>query len=218
MNLRRIEPRLLSAVICALAVSCVQAASYDEERNRIAAERAAANAKFADEQRECRKRFIVTSCEEAALTEQRATLARLHHEQTLLDETRRHDAAELRRNEIQEKAAAQAAAQAARASEPDAAPERERSHRAQPRPAAPLKQHEGSRLSSGARARHVPEGAGAASAADPAAVEKRNEEKFEANARAAKEHREAVEKRNAERAAKGKVAAPLPAPSAASAP
>jgi hypothetical protein len=54
--------------------------------------------------------------------------------------------------------------------------------------------------------------------AEPHVDEKRNEASFEAKKRTAQEHREAIERRNAERAAHGKVAAPLPVPKGASAP
>jgi hypothetical protein len=59
---------------------------------------------------------------------------------------------------------------------------------------------------------------GASSAAEQRATELRNQAAFEARARAAQAHRETVERRNAQRAAQGKVAAPLPVPSGASAP
>jgi len=61
-------------------------------------------------------------------------------------------------------------------------------------------------------------GAEGNSTQDRRAFEQRNLAKFEARVRAAQAHREAVERRNAQRAAQGKVVAPLPVPSGASAP
>jgi colicin import membrane protein len=205
-----IRVTLLSA---ALGVgACASAAdSYDAQSDRIAADRAAANARFADQERDCKSRFIVTSCMDAALNERRTTLNRLHKEQMILDEQRRHDAAAARREEIRSKAEAQDA----RASdvEPPAPRERTRSP-PQPRSVMPF----ASDVPKAARAPRLrPSGVdAAASTPDQREIEKRNEEKFDANAQAAKAHREEVERRNAERASKGKVAAPLPIPSAAS--
>jgi hypothetical protein len=50
------------------------------------------------------------------------------------------------------------------------------------------------------------------------ADEERRKAEFEARTRSAQAHREAVERRNAQRAASGKKVAPLPVPDAASAP
>jgi hypothetical protein len=122
--------RLLTlALLCGVSLG----ARADAEHERIAAERAAANAKFAEQQRECAARFIVATCVEEARTENRATLARLRQRELQLDEARRRATAEARRKAIAEKAEGQQA----RAS--DAAPEapRVRVRRApQPAPAS----------------------------------------------------------------------------------
>jgi colicin import membrane protein len=215
MNHRGLITWIRIALLCiaaGIAAGANAADSYAVQSNRIVSDRAAANAKFADQERDCKARFVVTSCMDAALKEQRATLNRLHQEQLQLDEQKRHDAAAARREEIR----AKADAQDARASDAVPAPPRERTRSPpQPRSTAPFKMSSPKRPNApwlGTAGADT-----AASSPDQRAIEKRNEERYEAAERAAKVHREEVEKRNAERAAKGKIAAPLPVPSAASA-
>jgi hypothetical protein len=174
-------------------------AHADAEHDRIGAARATANAKLADQERECATRFVVSSCVEAARSEHRATLAALRQQELQLDEARRSSAAAARRKAIAERVDAQAA----RASEA--------------RPEAPsVRVRQGAEPAQRVEREAAP-AASRPSAAERAELERRNEAKFEARALAAKAHREAIEQRNAQRASKGKVAAPLPAPSAASA-
>ena len=189
------------ALLCGVSLG----ARADTENERIAHERAAANAKLAEQQRECATRFIVATCVEDARTEHRATLARLRQRELQFDEAKRRATAEARRKAIAEKAEAQQA----RAS--DAAPEAPRVRvRRAPQPAPVPASRTPERL--------APRLPGSGSGADRAATERRNEQKFEAMQRDAQAHRQAVERRNAQRAAKGKVAAPLPIPEGASAP
>jgi len=189
--------RNFAALIAALCTMLVQAA--EPERERIAAERAAAMARFVEQERACSERFVVTACVDAAREEQRMTLARLHRAELVLNEAERREAAARRRQTLQQKASGQDA----RASEPEqAAPQRESTHTAPvPNPPAPARPPRS-----------------ASSAAEQRATESRNEAAFEARARAAQAHRDTVERRNAQRATQGKVAAPLPVPSGASAP
>jgi len=192
-------------VLC-LVLACTASASTwaaDAEHDRIAAERAAADARLATQERECAARFIVAACVEDARVEHRATLARLRQQQLQIDETRRRETAAARRKAIAERVEAQQA----RAS--DAPPEAPRVNvRRAPdpapaiRPTEPLLPHPL---------------AGSASGVDRATIEQRSQAKFDARARAAQAHREEVERRNAQRAAQGKVAAPLPTASGASA-
>jgi hypothetical protein len=173
----------------------------EPERERIAAERAAANAQFVEQERECAQRFVVTSCVEAARREQRTTLTRLHRAELALDEAARREAATRRRQSVDDKAVVKDA----RASEP-AGSNRRGAPRAAPTPNPP------------ATAQRHGGGASSPSIDERRAVEQRSQAEFDARASAAQQHREAVERRNAERAAAGKVAAPLPVPSGASAP
>ena len=174
-------------------------AHAEPERERIAAERAAANARFSDQERLCEERFVVTSCVDAARRELRMTLTRLHRVELTLDEAARRETATRRRQAVNDKAAAQEA----RASAPTEVTRRDTA-RAPPAPNPPVP-------ASGTNASPQP-------ADERRAIEQRNEANFEARARAAQAHRDAVERRNAQRSAQGKGVAPLPLPSGASAP
>jgi len=185
--------RILVGVLVAL---CATLAHADPQRERIAAERAAAIKRFTEQERGCNDRFVVTSCVDAARKEQRMTLDRLHRAELVLDEAERREAAARRRQELQQRAATQDA----RVGTPEPT-ERSESTRAAPEPNPPARPPRS-----------------ASSPAERRANEQRNEAEFDAKTRAAQAHREAVERRNAERAAAGKVAAPLPVPSGASAP
>ena len=182
--------RVIAGLGVALCATLAHAAS--PERERIGAERAAAMARFAEQERACHERFIVTSCVEAARKEQRLTLTRLHRAELVLDDAERRETAARRREELQQRAAAQER----RASEPEREPRGEGKHTA-PAPNSP-----------GA----VRPQRGASSAEAQHEIEQRNEAGFEARARAAQVRREAVARRNAQRASEGKVAAPLPVP------
>ncbi len=182
------KTRLLCAALsCALSAF----AAADAERDRITAERVAADARLAAQERECETRFLVAPCLEAARQQHRSTSARLRQQQLELDEARRHEAAAARRKAIADKVEAQQP----RASEAPPGPPRVRVRRA-PEPAA------------------APHSAGGPVPRPPAlsaSAVQHNEAKFEGRAQAAQARREAVERRNAQRAAQGKVAAPLPA-------
>ena len=64
-------------------------------------ERAAANAQFAERERACQRRFVVTACVDAARTDQRELLTRLRDAEVKLDEAqRRQRAAERDRKSV----------------------------------------------------------------------------------------------------------------------
>ena len=188
------------------ALAAVPAAPATAQRERIATERAAAMARFTEQERACQARFVVTSCVEAAQREQRATLTRLHRQELQLDEARRRDAAAIRVQAIRDRVAAQAARAADAVSEAAADTAREAR---KPSPAAVRRPVDSGPPRSGVAG---------ASIQDRRAFEQRNLAKFEARVRAAQAHRVAEEHRNAQRATQGKVVAPLPVPSGASAP
>ena len=195
----------LRCIVCLCgALAAAPALPADLTRADIAAERAAAAATLADREQACQVRFAVTACVDAARNEHRATLTRLHSQDLQLDEAKRREAAAARRRTVDDRAAA---AQA-KASDAVAAPRRERDVPVRQPPPRQSLPSQGLSLAPGNAAR----------GADRRAIEQRNEEKFAARARAVREHREAVERRNAERAAQGKVAPPLPPPHTASAP
>lgn len=194
----------LVGMLLLLGASCGVRA--DAEHDRIVADRAAAKARLADQERECATRFVVADCVEDARTAHRETLKRLRQQEIQLDEAKRKAAADARRKAIAEKAQAQQA----RASDAPPEPPKVRMRRS-PQPAESF----ANRPADGAPRRLL---GGDPPGADRSALEQRNEEKFERRQREAESHREAAARRNAERAARGKLAAPLPAPSGASAP
>ena len=106
-------------------VAGATASGYAEERARIARERAAAQTRYDERERECRTRFIVTSCLDEAKAERRQAIDGLRARQVLVDEARRHERANERRGEIADKAAEDARRERARAarSAASAAPE-----------------------------------------------------------------------------------------------
>jgi hypothetical protein len=186
---------LVAALACALPTWVL---AVDAERDRIAGERAAANARLAEQERECGTRFLVADCVGDARRAHREQIARLRQEQLKLDEARRRESVAARRKAIAERVAAQQARASQAASEPAGVQVRRAPEPAPPKPVVAPAPPRAPMLS--------------------ASQVRQNTEKFEARARAAQERRESVARRNAERAAKGKVAAPLPVPSGASAP
>ena len=161
--------RIVMGLIAAAATMLARA---EPERERIAAERAAVNARFAEQERACQEKFVVTACVDAARKEQRMTLMRLKRAEIVLDEADRRETAARRRQASQERAAVQGA----RASEP-VAEARPAGTRNPPAPNPPAAPHP-----------HRP----ASSAAEQRAVEQHSEAAFEARARAAHAHRDTV--------------------------
>jgi colicin import membrane protein len=182
------------------------AAAPDAERDRIRVERAAARSKFEMQERACQTKFVVTSCVDAARKEQRETLARLRREEAVLDDATRREAAEAR-----------SLANRDRAQSPDS----RASEAAQPGSAVDSRQPASRAAPSPNRARNgasKPASRSASEVESQRLIEQQNEAKFDEKARAAQARRAEVERRNAQRAAQGKAAAPLPLPAGASAP
>jgi hypothetical protein len=198
---------LLSSVVAQLAAAAPtpEAVQRSAEHAAIVKERKEANARFEAQQRVCQARFVVTSCMNEATAARRAVLTRLHERELEIDDAQRRETAALREAAIAEKASK--AASAAPAAEPHASEPRHEGSRKPSTPNPPAMK----RPSTGAS------GAPSASAAagQRKLTEQRNEAAYAAKAREVEAHREAVLKRNAERAAKGKVAAPLPTPASA---
>ena len=193
------KPGLVTLVLLCAASG---GALADPEHDRIGAERAAANAKLVEQQRECATRFIVAACLDDARTEHRDSSKRLRQQELQLDEARRRAAAEGRRNAIAEKAQpAQARASDVAPDSPKVRMRRERS--AASEPAARLDDNPMPRAPRGD-----------VSGPSRSAIEQREQQQFEARQREAQAHRDDVKQRNALRSARGKVAAPLPVPSA----
>jgi colicin import membrane protein len=197
--------RLIFLLIVVCAAFCKLAQAADPQHDRIVAERAAANAKFAAQRRDCESRFVVASCMEAAHKEQRATLSRLRQEELEHDDAKRRSAGAAREQELREKSQSEQA----RASEPASAPRHE-SAREPPQPHAPIEAPKLPKLRGS-----IPGAASAASSPDRRSIEEHNEAKFEAKERALQVHRQEVEQRNAQRAAQGKIPPALPLPEGA---
>lgn len=214
---RRIPFAAAFAGLCAVTVVMAAGGDIDDrvERTRIRNERAAANTQFLDRERECRTRFVVTACVNAARRDQREMLAKLRSEESVLDDAQRKQRAAQRMDTIREKL------DKGDAKERDAGSvEQREAHRKATEPRVTVRA--AGRAASEPR-RTAPSPARAASAAKPAvsaesrrAEEERSRAAFEARNDAAQEHREMVEKRNAERAVKRKPVAPLPSPAASS--
>lgn len=176
------------------------------EHDRIASERSEANARLSSQERDCATRFIVADCVEDARKAHRLTLKALREQELALDEARRQAAAQTRLAAIAEKAQAQQA----RASDPTTEPPRIRVRRGSQAAESTGRPDE----ATGSRREKA---SGSGLRADRAATERRNLEKFELRQRQAEARREAVARRNEERARAGKVAPPLPVPQGASA-
>jgi hypothetical protein len=184
--------------IAALMLAPSVHAADTAERERIVAERAAAETTLAQRERECSTRFVVTACVEEARSAYRATVASLRRQQAVLDDTERRQRAVERQQRLSAK-------------EDAAVP---------PTPRAP-------RPARAARPSVQADEAASASAPTPAPAVKPDAIKsqeatraaaHDARIEAAQAHRAAVERRNAEREKKGKNARPLPLPASAATP
>ena len=85
-------PGSLLALLMGVALAAPLGAVADPpqtERERIARERAQAHSNYAQQELECRQRFVVTSCVDAARAERRETLDHLDAQQRVLDEAER---------------------------------------------------------------------------------------------------------------------------------
>ena len=91
-----------------VAAQVPSAADLRKERDRIAHERAAAEARFNERQRECLTRFVATSCVEDAKRDRRETIGRLRNEQIVLEENDRRARAAARTEAIRRKTEAAA--------------------------------------------------------------------------------------------------------------
>jgi hypothetical protein len=198
----------------------VAASADDAERAAIAAERSTIEARYAERERECAQRFVVTSCVDEAKRERRLGLDALKARQLALDEARRRARTAERSAELAAKAAEDA-----------------KRERAVPVPAASAPRPEGmpraatpgdSAASTGKRLVLPPDHrrAASAAAAQPSAGlspearqanEARNRAAFEARQRHAAEHREEALDNAARRMTEKPPARSLPVPPPASA-
>ncbi len=218
---RSIRPWLLAALLaggaCPLVTGAASSDPYATELHRIAAERAAAEVRFRARERECRQRFVVTSCVDDAKAERREAIDSLRAQQLAIDAARRRERAAARSDELRQKAA-----EDARRSAPREAPALNVRRR---QPLEPRHEPGAAAAARLPRAGLDQPGRGArpAERAEPAPAERREREErnragYEARQREAAEHREEVLDRATRRMLQHPPAAPLPVPDAASAP
>lgn len=195
--------RVVGAIVVSLQLLGTSAARADEppqaqhERRSIAAERAAVEAQARTAEAECRSRFVVSGCVADVQAQRRAALAKLRERELVLDEAKRQ-------------ADANAQAQRVQAKRDEAAT------KPSPEPHAPAVKLRASQAP--ASAAHGSERVRPRSKTlDDAHEAARRAALQQQRLREADEHRQQVQQRDAERAARGKKAAqPLPVPSAAS--
>jgi hypothetical protein len=181
----------------AWGAQAAEPASAVAEREQIQRERAAVEARYAQTEADCQKRFAVSGCVTQAQAQRREELSALRLRELALDDARRKAEAE----ENERRLAAKRAEALAR---PQPVP------RAASAPRAAASAPAGSASAPGDRARRRSKTADdAAEAAARVAAQQRR-------AMEAAAHRQQVEQRNAERAARGKKSTPLPVPTAAS--
>lgn len=120
--------RLAGCLIsCAVAVATLGAAfpsrgatgdSDKAQRERLSAERRQVERDFAEQERECAQRFLVTACVDTAKTQRRDALKRLSTREAALDDAERTRRAAARQQRIDAKQARQARDREERASAP----------------------------------------------------------------------------------------------------
>lgn len=178
------------------AVQAGEPASAAAERSQIQQDRAAADARYKQAEAECRTRFAVSGCIAEAQAQRRTALTELRQRELALGEAKRRADVEENARRVQTK---QAEAAARPAPVPHAA------SAAQTEAAAAAS-------STARRERTNP----ASKTADDATAAAARVAAQQRRASEAAAHRQEVEQRHAERAARGKKSTPLPVPSAAS--
>lgn len=182
------RPVWLLLALCGLAY-----ANDESQRDALKRQREAIESQHAQREQACRKQFVVTSCLEKARADKQEALQGVRAQEQALDDVQRRQRAQAQTQRLADKAKA---AQA-RGDKPPTPSEGKPPRVVTPRPVTPPSPK--------------------ASVPDRRPTEKRKREDFEARQREIQAHREAVAKRNAERAA-GKVVKPLPVPPSAVAP
>jgi len=212
--------KIVPSHVCALAALAIAAsasvsvlAADGGERARIASERAEVEKRYADRERECRERFVVTSCVDDAKRDRRKSLDALRARELKLDEETRRARTEARRAELAAKAAEDARRDQARAASaparsgkpfethPPASGAARSEHEARDRP-----------LTAADRLGIHPTVRG--SEAERREREAASRASFEARQREAAEHRREVEERNVKRLQEHPASPSLPTPGA----
>ena len=207
---------LCATLLLAGPVRAADTVSDEGERQRIAVERQQADADFSRREQACRTRFAVAVCLEDARKQHRDVNARLRLQLSMLDEAQRKRRAAERIDAIRAKVSAEEAMRRE--------VELHDRDRLQARLAAAAAASGAASAAAAPRPVRLPTPSPKVRAETPGAdlraateARKRSAEAW-SRREAAQAHREAVERRNALRAASGKLAAaPLPLPPAASA-
>ena len=199
--------KLLPAALLALAAASVQAQAGDANADleRIAAQRAAVEKRFEEEQKACRARFAVTDCIQQARRERNAALSDLRRQEIAVNEAERRRKAAEHQKELEERAAergrkAAAAASSARQVRKEAeAPAPHGQARTPEGPKAPGPQGE-------ARAPREPKASSGPTAEEAA----KNRAEFDQRRQEAETHKAEVKARLAKRAKPPASALPVP--------
>ena len=194
-----------AGVVLLLSVGLLSVArAQDDERQRLAAEIAAVEARFAEQRATCQSKFFVNDCVAAAQAARRQSLEGLRQRQLQLDDAQRRERAAERLRQQQERAQAKASAPVVQA------PSRQAD--AASAPLVPA-----SAGTPGAKRSVLQPVGPKASSPGAAAREQQQLEAYRQRQQAAEAHRQAVEARNAARDARRPPAAGLPLPGASAA-
>jgi len=201
----------------ALPAPARAAAAEDAERHRIAEERAAIEARYAARSRECRDRFVVTSCVDDAKAERRHGLDALRARQLKLDEERRRTRTAERSAELAAKAADDAKREQERASRAASAPAPREPHALAPRHEKAASSAASARALAHDRPGTPVDGVGKKAGSNETAEQRREREErhrasFETRQQQAEQHRQEAVDKAAERQKARPPAPPLPVP------
>jgi hypothetical protein len=208
---------LLLAGAFAVSAPARAAAADDVERHRIAEERAAIEARYAARTRECRDRFIVTSCIDDAKVERRRGLDALRTRQLALDEEKRRARTAERSAELAAKAADDARREQERAARAASGPVPREPRPLEPRHEPPASGAPATSTTPHDRPGAPVEGSGKKPAPSETAEQRREREErhrasFETRQQQAEAHRQEILDKAAQRQNARPPAAPLPVP------
>ncbi len=197
MSTHRLLGCLFAGWVCANAAH----AADPPERAQLRAQRQAIEADYAAREQACLKQFVVTPCVEKVRLEKMDALEGIRQRENALE-----DAARLKRAQAQEQRLADKAAERAAVAASGPTDDATSTPRRPPKSSKVGK-------NSAEQGLHLPKTKPAPPADERAAEEQRKRAEFEDRQREIKAHREAIERRNAERAARKKTPpAPLPVP------
>lgn len=209
---------LLMGTVTGLATAMASAAAAPpDERERLAGERRAVDARHAEVVAACQLRFLVSDCVALARSQQRLALDGLRRQQLLLDDARRRERAAERLKLQQDRAQAQVPAPvpAPQASAPLLRQPRQAAAGASAASAAAVAAVASAASSTALKRRQAASPTAApASAPRAASGERQHQQAFDQRQQAAREHQHAVELRNVRRDAARQPAGNLPLPTA----